>query len=148
MRVRRNSCYNQHQVSMSNYSSATTLLSFDCHRIDVCRIVSKFVRVVTHQRYLRGFPLQKQASLAGCLPQSCQRRLVIKDCLIQSSALLDQRCLRVRDLDYLSFTSTVTRDRCCQIVLRFDYTFARETNPGCSTGYLRVSGVKLLREPA
>ena len=81
------------------------------------------------------------------LPQSCQRRLVIKDCLIQSAALFDQRCLRVSDLDYLSFTGTVTRDRGCEIVLCFDYAFARETNPRRSARCLRASGVKLLREP-
>jgi hypothetical protein len=70
-------------------------------------------------------------SLAGCLPQSRQRRLVIEDCLIQSAALLDQRRLRVCDFDYLRFAGAVTRDRCRKIVLGFDYAFARETIRAC-----------------
>ena len=84
----------------------------------------------------------------GCLPQSRQRRLVIEDCLVKRAALLDERCLRVGDFNYLRFAGAITRDRCSNIVLRFRDAFTRQLDARRRTLDLRPRGIKLLRESA
>ena len=69
--------------------------------------------------------LTQLASLSRRLPQTRERRLVIKDCLVKGKPLRRQRRQCIRDFNYLCFAGAVTRNRRVKITLRLNDTRSR-----------------------
>src|SRR5437870_4304068 len=88
-------------------------------------------------------------SLLPCrLSQPTQRRLIIKDCLVQSQPLRNKSGLGVGNFDNLRFAGAVTSDRSVNIGLREDHSLASQSYArGCGT-CLRLSRIKLLSKAA